>query len=174
MPNLFLAAAEPRFLDIVGIDLGTILFTLVNTIIMVLLYRHFLHKPVMAMLEKRKEIVSEELKAAESAKISMQEKEREYLALLADSKAEAEKIVSAANARALEKERDIITEANKNAALINQKAEESIALERKRAMNEIKNQISELVIMTAAAVAEKEISEKDNGALIDSFLVNVN
>ena len=40
-------------------------------------------------------------------------------------------------------------------------------------VNEIKNQISELVIMTASAVAEKEISESDNRTLIDSFLVKI-
>jgi F0F1-type ATP synthase membrane subunit b/b' len=39
-------------------------------------------------------------------------------------------------------------------------------------MNELKNQVGELVIMTASAVAEKEIKEEDNKVLIESFLIN--
>jgi len=161
------------FLALVGVDPGTIIFVLINTGIMYTMYRFFLHNKVVAMLEKRAQIISEEMDSAEQAKLSAQEKEKEYTALLADSKAEAERIVSAATARAIEKEKEIVAEANKEAVNIREKAEDAIELEKKRAVNEIKNQISELVIMTAQAVAEKEISEKENSALIESFLVKM-
>jgi F-type H+-transporting ATPase subunit b len=161
------------FLPLVGIAPDTIVFVLINTGIMYALYKFLLHNKVVAMLEKRQQIVSDDLSAAEQAKLSAQDKEKEYTALLADSKAEAERIISAATARAIEKEKEIISEANQSAAGILKKADESIELEKKRAVNEIKNQISELVILTAQAVAEKEISEKENSALIDSFLVKM-
>ena len=161
------------FLQLVSVDIGTILFTLLNTAIILFLYKRLFHDKVTAMLDKRKEVISANLKSAEDAKTSALEKEEEYKALLADSKAEAEKIVNAATTRALAKEREIISEANQNAVLIREKAEESIELEKKRVTNEIKNQISELVIVAAASVAEKEIDEKDNETLINSFLVNV-
>ena len=162
-----------RFLELVSIDPGTIIFTLLNTGIILFLYKRLFHDKVTAMLDKRKETVSANLAAAEQAKASALEKEAEYKALLDDSKAEAEKIVNAATTRALAKEREIINEANQNAVLIREKAEESIELEKKRVVNEIKNQISELVITAASAVAQKEIDEKDNETLINSFLVNV-
>ncbi|MCL2107876.1 MAG: F0F1 ATP synthase subunit B [Oscillospiraceae bacterium] len=162
-----------KYLDIISIDPGTILFTLINTLVIMLMYRFFLHAKVVVILDKRKAAVSAELDAAEAAKVAALEKEAEYKLLLENSKAEAEKILNAANSRALAKEREILAEANINALHIREKAEEGIALEKKRVMNEIKNQISELVIMTASAVAEKEIGEKDNETLINSFLVNV-
>ena len=162
-----------RFLEIVSIDPATIIFTLINTLVIMLMYKRFLHDKVAAMLEKRKATIAADLAAAEDAKRSALEKEEEFKALLADSKAEAEKIVNAATTRALAKEREIITDANNAAVVIREKAEESIELEKKRVVNEIKNQISELVIMTASAVAQKEIDEKDNETLINSFLVNV-
>jgi len=162
-----------EFSSIVSIEPTTIILTLINTIIIVLLYNLFLHSKVTDILNKRKETISAELKAAEDAKLSAEKKEREYSALLADSKNEAERIISAATARGLDKEREIISEANQNAAHIIEKAGENIELEKKRVVNEIKNQISELVIMTASAVAEKEISESDNRTLIDSFLVKI-
>ena len=160
------------FSPIVGFNLSTVFFTFVNLMLLLFLYRLFLHDKVAAILEKRKEAVAADMKAAEDAKIAAQKNEAEYKALLADSKTEAEKIVSAATARALEKEREILDEANKNAVAVREKADESIELEKKRVMNELKNQVSELVILTASAVAQKEIGEEENKALIESFLVN--
>jgi F-type H+-transporting ATPase subunit b len=161
------------FSPIVGFNLSTVFFTLINTLLVLFMYRKFMHDKVTAMLEKRKETIAGDIKAAEDAKISMQQKEAEYTALIADSKSEAEKIVSAATARAIEKEREILDEANKGAVALREKAEESIELEKKRVMNELKNQVSELVILTASAVAQKEINESDNKAIIENFLVNV-
>jgi F-type H+-transporting ATPase subunit b len=158
---------------IVGLNLSTVFFTFVNTLLILFMYRKFLHDKVMEILEKRKELVAAELSSAEAAKLSAQEKEKEYTSLLADSKNEAERIVTNATVRANEREKEIISEANSEASRILAKADENIELEKKRVVNEIKNQISELVIMAASAVAEKEIDEKDNGKLIDSFLVKI-
>jgi len=169
LPIKLLGEVTP--LPIFGIDIPTVVFTLINTGIIMLLYRFFLHKPVMKILDERQKAIAEEITAAEEAKAKAEAVEKEYKALLADSKAEADKIISSAVAKAQAREDDIIKEAEKNAVLIREKAKEDVERERKRAVNEIKNQIAGLVIMAASAVAEKEISEKDNAALIDSFLV---
>jgi F-type H+-transporting ATPase subunit b len=137
------------------------------------MYKKFMHDKVCAMLEKRRELIAADLNSAEQAKLSAEEKEKQYSNLLAGSREEAERIVTAATVNATLKEREIISGANQEAARILEKANENIELEKKRVVNEIKNQISELVIMTASAVAEKEISEKDNSELIDSFLVKI-
>ncbi|MCL2077205.1 MAG: F0F1 ATP synthase subunit B [Oscillospiraceae bacterium] len=167
---------NPMFLTtlpLVGIDLGTIAFTLTNTLIILLLYRFLLHKKVVEMLDKRKDMISREVEAAKVSRENAEKVESEYTLKLAKSKEEAQEIVSAATSRASAKEQEIISEANKNAVMIRERAEESIELEKKRAVNEIKDQISELVIMTASAVAQKEINEADNKAIIESFLVKV-
>jgi F-type H+-transporting ATPase subunit b len=161
------------FSPIVGLNFSTVILTFVNTILLMTLYKVFLHNKVMAILEKRRDAVTADMKAAEDARRSAEEKEAEYKALLADSKSEAERIVSVATTRALEKEREILDEANQGAVSIREKAEQALELEKKRVMNELKNSVSELVIMTASAVAQKEINETDNKALIESFLVNV-
>jgi len=170
--NLLLLS-KSTVLDLVGIDLGTIAFTLTNTLIILLLYRFLLHKTVCGIMDKRKELINGEIEAAKQSRENAVKTEAEYTQKLAQSKEEAREIVSAAASRAAVKEQEIITEANKNAALIREKAEESIELEKKRAVNEIKNQISELVVMAASTVAQKEISETDNEALIESFLVKI-
>jgi F-type H+-transporting ATPase subunit b len=158
-------------LELFSIDFSTIGFTLFNTLLITLAYRFFLHKPVMNILEKRKALINDEISAATEAKEKAETSRQEYMALIADSKSEAAQIISAANTRAQAREEEIIKDAENAATLIRKKAKEDVESEPKRAEKKKKNQITELVIMAAGAVAEKEINEADNTALIESFLV---
>ena len=167
------AATEQTKLALVSIDPGTIVFTLINTLIIFLIFRFFLYKPVCNILDKRNEMSAKEIAEAQAAKESAQKTEQEYLARLADAKAEAAEIMKQATARAQAREEEIITDATKKASEIRAKAEESIERDRKRAMNEIKDEISDIVILAATKVVEKEISAKDNEEIISNFLVNV-
>ena len=169
--DVTLAAGET--LQLVNINPDTIIFTLINTLIIFLLYFFFLHKPVMKILEERKEKIANEMKAAEDAQAEAEATKAEYAAKLKESKEEAAQIVSAAVKRAGERENQILAEAQQEAAALKQKAEESIELEKKKAINEIKDQISDIVIMASEKVCEKEISKSDNEALINSFIAEV-
>ena len=160
-------------LQLVNINPSTIIFTLINTLLILLMYRFFLHKPVMKILEERKEKIGSEMKAAEDAQAEAEAVKAEYTAKLKESKEEAAQIVSAAVKRAGERENQIIAEAQAEAANLKKKAEESIELEKKKAINEIKDQISDIVIMASEKVIEKEISKSDNEALIDKFIAEV-
>ena len=160
-------------LELVNINGDTIIFTLINTLIIFLLYRFLLHNKVMAVMESRKDKINEEMKAAEDAQAKAKALQDEYAKLLEQSREEAAKIVSDAVKRAGERENQIIAEAQQNAAAIKQKAEESIELEKKKAVNEIKDQISDIVIMASEKVCEKEISRADNEELINKFIAEV-
>ena len=160
-------------LELVNINGDTIIFTLINTLIIFLLYRFLLHNKVMAVMESRKDKINEEMKAAEDAQAKAKALQDEYAKLLEQSREEAAKIVSDAVKRAGERENQIIAEAQQNAAAIKQKAEESIELEKKKAVNEIKDQISDIVIMASEKVCEKEISKADNEELINKFIAEV-
>lgn len=168
--------AEPAnntFLDLVSIDPGTIVFTLINTLIIFLIFKIFLYKPVCGILEKRREMAAAEIADAQKAKEAAEKAEQEYAARLADAKNEAAEIVKQATLRGQKREEEIVSEANRKAAEIRAKAEENIERDKQRAVNEIKDEISEMVVMAASKVVEKEISAKDNEALISKFLSEV-
>ena len=165
--------AEQSFLSLVNINRDTIIFTLINTVFIVLMYHFFLRKKVNAVLEQRKDRINAEMQAAEDAQKAALATKAEYTERLEKSKQEAEGIVAAAVKRAGEREAEIISGAQQNAQKIRESAEESIQQEKKRALNEAKDLISEVVVLAASKVCEKEISEKENEELINSFLVNV-
>lgn len=160
-------------LELVNIEMPTIIFTLINTLIIFLLYKFLLHNKVMAILDERKAKINEQMQAAQDAQAEAEAVKKEYAERLEQSKEEAAQIVSAAVKRAGEREAEIMAQAQQDAALLKQKAQESIALEKKKALNEVKDQISDIVIMASEKVCEKEISKKDNEALINSFIAQV-
>ncbi len=173
MLTLISESAAQTNLALVTIDPGTIVFTLINTLIIFILFRIFLFKPVCKILDKRKEMAAAEIAEAQRAKESAEKTEQEYLERLANAKAEAAEIMEQATARAQKREEEIVNEANQKAAEIKAKAEESIERDKQRAVNEIKDEISDIVIMAASKVVEKEISAKDNEAIIAGFLDSV-
>lgn len=166
--------ASPAWYEaLVSINPTTIIFTLINALIIFLLFRIFLYKPVCKILDQRNEMTSKEITEAQAAKEAAQKAEEEYTARLADAKSEAAEIVKQATIRAQKREEEIVSEANKKAADIRAKAEENIEREKQKAVNEIKDEISEMVVMAAEKVVEKEISAKDNEQLISKFLNEV-
>ena len=68
---------------------------------------------------------------------------------------------------------EIIAQANDKATAMIKKADESIALERKKAVNEIKDEISSISVEIAQKVVQREINEDDHKQLIDSFIDSI-
>ena len=170
MLTLISESAAQVNLPLVTIDPGTIVFTLINTLIIFILFKVFLFKPVGKILEKRNEMAAAE---AKRAKESAAKTEQEYIEKLAKAKEEAADIMKQATLRAQKREEEIVNEANQKAAEIKARAEENIERDKQRAVNDIKDEISDIVIMAASKVVEKEISAKDNEAIIADFLQNV-
>lgn len=167
------SAAQVNNLPLVTIDPGTIVFTLINTLIIFILFKVFLFKPVGKILDKRNEMAAAEIAEAKRAKESAAKTEQEYIEKLAKAKEEAADIMKQATLRAQKREEEIVNEANQKAAEIKARAEENIERDKQRTVNDIKNEISDIVIMAASKVVEKEISARDNEAIIADFLQNV-
>lgn len=167
------SAAQVNNLPLVTIDPGTIVFTLINTLIIFILFKVFLFKPVGKILDKRNEMAAAEIAEAKRAKESAAKTEQEYIEKLAKAKEEAADIMKQATLRAQKREEEIVNEANQKAAEIKARADENIERDKQRAVNDIKDEISDIVIMAASKVVEKEISAKDNEAIIADFLQNV-
>ncbi len=163
---------QDRF-SLVSIDPSTIVFTLINTLLLAVLYFVFLHKPVCKILDQRAAQVNKDMDDAQKAKEEADKVKAEYEQRLQESKEEASKIVADATRRAQLREEEILKEASDEAAAMKQRAEESIEREKKRAVNEIKGEISEMVVMAASKVAEKEITVSDNEQIISTVLSQI-
>ena len=170
--------SNPIFLtETVTQDLVTINWTFIaqicNLFIQVLLIKKFLFKPVREILAKRQAKADADIKEAAAAKEEAAAIKSEYEQNMLEAKEKANELLAAAQKNAAEKSDQMIKEASAQAASIKQKAESDIAQERRKAVNELKDEIGSMAMEIAGKVIEREISEKDHEKLIDEFISNV-
>ena len=159
-----------EFLAFVTIDVWTMIFTWGNLIILFLLMKKFLFKPVNNILDKRKEEINTMYKNAEEDEITAKEMKNEYEMRLRDAKNEADEIVKTASRKAILKEEEIISEANIQASKIIERAKNQVEIERSNALAELREDVSEISVMIASKVLEKDIKESDHRDIIDKFI----
>ncbi|MBQ7717694.1 MAG: F0F1 ATP synthase subunit B [Clostridia bacterium] len=158
------------FLAFVTVDKWTMIFTWGNLIILFLLMKKFLFKPVKAVIDAREKAVNEMLDSAAADKKEAESMKNEYAERLVEAKAEAETIVEDAVRSARLKEEDILKGAHKQASVVLQRAEAQIELEKKKALEDVKNDVSDMAVAIASKVIEKDVSAKDHEDMIRKFI----
>lgn len=160
-------------LDLVSIVPWDIVTQLINLLLLFLLLKHFLFKPVQNILNARQAAIDKSYADADSALNKAEELRDEYEKRIADAKAEATDIVKSATRKAQANGEEIIRDAQVQAAHLLEKADVQIEQEKKKAMNELKDEISGIAVDIASKVVEREIDEKDHEALISEFIKGV-
>ncbi len=158
---------------LITVDPGTFVVQLCNLMIQLVILKKFLLEPVQKVLNERKAIADAEIADAQKANQDAQALKAEYEQNLASAKAEANDIVAAAQKTAAVRSDAIVGEARTAAAKLKEKAQEDIALEKKKAINQVKDEIGDMAMEIASKVVEREINQKDHQALIDEFIKNV-
>ena len=108
--------------------------------------------------------------AADSARSSAMAMEAEYKEKLSVAVETGERIVKEATARGQAREEEILRQANAQADAIREKAAADIAMEKKKAINDAKNEISGMAVAIAEKVVGRELQESDQSKLIDEFI----
>ena len=157
--------------DFFSIEPSTIIGVLLNTLILFLLFKHFLFAPVNKIIEERRSQVSKTYEDADEALKNAKNMENEYTETLALAKDESAEIVKAASKKAQQRSDEIIAKAKDEAQGIVTKANADIERERKRAVNQIKDEISDIAVNIAGKVIGKEVaSDEEQERLIDEFI----
>lgn len=158
------------FESFVGVNFWTMIFAWCNLLILYIFMKKFLFGPIKKMIDTRQKEVDDMYSTAEEAERHAKELEAEYVEKISAAREESEEIVRTAQRRAVLREEEIIKEAEATAERIKERAGEEIEQERRRAVNEIKDEVSAMAISIAEAVIERDISEGEHRELIDSFI----
>ena len=158
---------------LITLDGWTFLAQICNLMIQLLIFKKFLLKPIRQVIADRKAKADSEIADAQKLRTEAEAMKAEYEQNLQNARTEANQIVSAAQKTATARSEEIVGEARAQAAALKQKAEADIAQERKKAVNEVKDEIGGIAMEIASKVVEREISEKDHKDLIDEFIKNV-
>lgn len=159
-----------QFESFIGVNFWTALFTLLNFLALFFVARHFLIGPVMQLIQARQKEIDDLYADADNAKAEAQALQSEYQLKLENAQATSERIVKEAVARGQAREEEILRNANQQADAIRSKASADIAMEKKKAVNEAKDEISVMAIAIAGKVVGRELNAADHSRLVDAFI----
>ena len=144
-----------------------------NLLITMLLVKKFLFQRVQKILDQRQALCNAQLEEAASAREKAEQAQTQYEEALAQAKAEAGEIVKAADRTAAAHSEEILEDARRQAQAMLAKAEADIAQQRKKAVNEVKDELGGIAVDIASKVVEREVRPEDHAKLIDEFIQNV-
>ena len=156
--------------EFLNINFFTALFTLFNFIAVFLVLKHFLFQPVMKIIKDRQDEIDNMYEDADKAKASAEAMQAEYQQKLSVATETSERIVKEAMVRGQNKEEEIIRQANAEASAIMDKAAANIAQEKKKAINDAKDEISGMAMAIAEKVVGRQLNEADQDKLFDEFI----
>jgi F-type H+-transporting ATPase subunit b len=152
-----------------GINWGLLIAQIFNVVLLVWLLTRYLYRPVLNMLNERTRRVQEGLQDAERVKEQLARAKQDYDAELARARQEAAGILGQAQERAKVQEQEIIAQARQEADHIRSEAREQAMQEREQLLRDLKNQMAELVTMTATRVLGEELKANHDRLIEESL-----
>lgn len=157
-------------LGIISVNLWSILISLCNLLLLFLILKKFLYKPVKKLIAAREAEVQAQYDAASRAEAEAEASRTEWAEKRQNAEAEAEAIVKTATANAERRGDTIVAEAREKADRIVQRAQNEAALEHKKAEAAIRQEIVDVSAVLATKMLEREVRAEDHRQMIDSFI----
>lgn len=158
--------------EFVSLAPWTLIFQICNLLLLMLLMKKFLFKPVQNILNKRRQVLEDIFEEANANRESAAQMKAEYTQKMSQAREEADAVVRRAVDEAGRRSDEIITEAQQAAAYVKKKAQADIEQERRSAFDALKGDISGMAVDIAEKMVGREINAQDQQALIDDFLKN--
>ncbi len=155
------------------INPAMLLWSLINFVVLFLLLRKFLWRPILGILEDREREVTENLSRAENAREEAVRMKEEFERRLAEAQRRADEIISKATRKAEEMHNDLTEKAQAEAAAILERAQASIQREKEEAMAELRDQVADLAIEVAGKVLGRSLDDQDHNRLAREFVAQV-
>ena len=160
-------------LEVISVNLWQILISLLNLLILFLVFKKFLFKPVNNMLAKRQREIDARYEEADEAKRIAKENQLMWDEKIGSVKNETDEMIKKAQNSAKRQGEAIVSKAKEHAESIVRQAENQAQLEMKKAEDEIKKEIVEVSTALANKLLEREINADDHKSLIDSFIEKI-
>ena len=160
-------------LDVISINLWQILISLANLLLIFLILKKLLWKPVKKVMQQRRDMVDKQFADADAAEAKANEDKAQWAEKLATADDEAAARIADADETARRHGERVIAEAKDKAAGIIRQAEAEAELERQKATASIRDEIADVSAELAQKMLEREISVDDHRAMIASFLDEV-
>ena len=156
--------------SLVTVNPVTLIAQICNLFLTLLIVKIFFLDKIKAILDQRREAADKEITDAQAARAEAMVIKETYEENMRKARIQADDILSNAQRNATARSEEIIGQAQQQAAQLKLKAAADIEMEKKKAINDAKNEISGLAMAIAGKVVERELNEADQAQLIDRFI----
>lgn len=146
---------------------------LVALLILFLVLRHFLWKPVTEFLKKRQDYVMQNMDDSEKAKEESDRLKKEYEEKLESAKQEASEIISSARAYSEDLKAKAVKESKEEAKKEYEKGIKDLELERQKVLTSVNDDIVDMAILSAQKILKEEANQDVDRKMVESFLADL-
>ena len=157
----------------VDLTLGTILAQMLNFFILVWILARFAYKPLVSMMQERKERIAKDLADAQAARNEAEQFKADYAAQIANARQEAQQIVEKAVKQEEATTREQLAAAREQIEREKERARQDIVNERDRDMNNLRNEVISLSVAMATKVVAKDMDSETNTKLIEDAIAKL-
>ena len=161
---------DTLYQSLVTVNPVTLIAQICNLFLQLLVFKIFFLDKIKAILDQRREAADKQITEAENAKAEAMTIKKTYEQNMLQARAKADDLLQTAQRTANSRSEEIIAQAQQQAAQIKSKAADDIALEKKKAINEAKDEISNLAMAIAGKVVGRELNAGDQAEMIDRFI----
>ena len=155
---------------LVAVNPITLIASICNLFIQLFIFKKFFWDKIMKIIDQRREAADQEIAQAKFSRTEAEAMKAAYEQDMKEARDKADEIVLSAQKAATARSEEIISQARTTAAQIKEKASSDIAMEKKKAINEAKDEISGLAMTIAGKVVERELNLKDHSDMINRFI----
>lgn len=160
-------------LDVISVNIWHILISLCNLLILYLVFKKLLFAPVRRVLNERKSILEKQYSDADEAVRAADADRAEWDAKMLEAKDAADDIIRKGSEQAQRRSDKIIAEAHTKADIIVNDAKTQAELERRKAHADIKQEIADVSAALTEKLLDRELTDNDHHALIDSVIADI-
>ena len=161
---------ETIYQSLVAVNPVTLIAQICNLFIQLFVFKKFFWDKILNILDQRRQAADQEISDAKAAHAEAAAIKATYEQNMKEAKEKADGILMSAQKTATLRSEEIIGQAQQAAAQIKSKAASDIEMEKKKAINDAKNEISGLAMAIAGKVVERELNAADQAGLIDRFI----
>jgi F-type H+-transporting ATPase subunit b len=160
-------------LEGLGINLGYLISQIINFVLLLIILRIFLYRPIVRMLDRRREKIATDLQEAEEARGQAEAAKQEYERQLEDAREERRSILAQATEQAEKMREEILARARAEAQEIVTKTQDEMEVQRRQALIGAQDQIVDLALAAAGRVIDESLDEEAHRRLIQEFIAEV-
>jgi F-type H+-transporting ATPase subunit b len=154
-----------------GLNVPGLIWHAINFIVLLVLLRLVLYKPVVGMLDARAQRVRDSMEQAEAARRAAEQAEADRQMLLAETRREAEQIRARADEQAKRILADAEARAHERQQHAEQQAEQAARQIEERVMAQVRLQLADLVVTAVERVTRGALDANAQRGLVQQFLV---